>query len=1221
MVPAIEEFMQRRQLTTSATLAYLLRARDGIMPPVDLRLPARYELAADPSLGRGGMGQVYRARDRVLDLPVAIKVVRSDLAADPRFRKLFELEVRTSARFSHPRIVPLHDHGSLEDGTPWLGLALADAGSLATLENENWAEILRLFLELLDGLAHIHARGVLHRDLKPENVLLWTDPEGVRHVWLADLGLANASLQLAKRAGRREGTPGYMSPEQSMGLPREFGPWTDIYAVGVMLWKTVTGGLPLAEHLTTANADLPTLEPRPGLAVPAGLALVLKNCLDPEPLSRYDLVADLRTELLALGDPTHTRGDFDGPEERHGTVAPAANTLRGALSETLATLDAGPDSTPDLDPYVPIWNRPMPPKLPDQVVSESGRGVSARASLQLFAMRELPLVARDRERQVLWEQAIAVREARQARVVLVVGAAGSGKTHLVDSVLRSLEEGGWAESVHLPYQNPRGAEDGYFGAARAILRPWKETSASLVARLRRRLARERGILDVAVKEEANLLARWCGVVDQIEDQPVPPGFGLREVYRHLDARSWRGLSVMVLEDAHHALEDGDGLWLAESMATSPEIRPTLVIATLRSEALERDPQLRARVQALVESGAVRLDLDLLDKERTLEVIGECLELTPELANQAAERCEGNPLFARQLLLEWANRDWLVQEGAAFHLKPGVDASEVLPTDARTLLQQRVDGLSEASGNHRRFRDAVHMGAMAGQAVPRDLLTGLVGEELEEYLLGCGLFVEKEDRLRFQSNLLHQAVRTQADERKDAAYLHRRLGRAWVKYGETSGHDVNLQVGRHSMIGRDFGVAIEALLLSAEHSWHRRHSDELAESTRLAVEACYRSPQIADKTGWANLWRGRAHQLRGEADRASQFFLDAIAYFQGQKEEKGSALAHIGEGWAQMQMGRLAESETAYGEGLRISRELEDVAVETLAVHGLAWLEQQKRNFDGAEILFTRAANWSSKHKDLRAQGEALLGQAYVSRRRGEFDEANDIYNDAVEVFQEADDLLGVARAWIGKGTVLRQRSTFDEAEALYQRAYAVAEELGATEIVMEARYWQAEIARRTGNHDRALRTYNKQLVWAMANKKREMAILAEFGIGMVDLARDDLIDLYERTNAVSRMLADMPAHWLWATYRLLVAAMLAHRLDEAQTYSWLWSASELGIADGVDEDVAYLLTDITAIAIREDWRNVLRVAGRLAGDQLRKLGDPEGAAFVKAQMDRVLTTR
>ncbi len=1191
----------------------------------ELELPERYELAPQPLLGQGGMGRVLQARDRILDLPVAIKVVRPDLGADPRFRKLFDLEVRVSARFTHPNIVPLHDHGELPNGTPFLGLALADAGSFKSLEAESpeWPEILRLTLELLDALSHLHARGVLHRDLKPENILLFTGADQQRHVWLADLGLANASIALAKRKGRREGTPGFMAPEQAMGLPREYGPWTDLYAVGAVLWQLVAGSLPFETHLTSANAELPTLEPRPGLQVPADLALVLKNCLDAEPLSRYDLAADLRTDLLALGDPDAGRGDFDGPEERVGTVAADAGRPGARVkttSQLLLSMGEQPDTSPGLDPYVPVWNRPLPPELPEAAPSQAGKSASARGSLQLFALRELPLVGRESQRQALWDVARQVRDGFTSQVVVVVGSAGTGKTHLCRSVIQSLEEGGWAEAVTLTHQNPRGADDGYPGAAREILRPWKESKASLISRLRRTLARERGVLDAALKEEVNLLTRWCGVTDDPEQEaePVAQGLGLREVYRHLEARSWRGLSVMLIEDAHWGLEDGDGLWLAETMLKGAAIPGTLCIVTIREEELQRNSELSDRLAVMLEEGATRIDLEPLDVEGTRALLGECLPLEPDLADLVAQRCEGNPLFAKQLLLEWSRRDWLVREGRDFGLREGVDTSEVLPTDAGALLQDRVEGLAEASGGYRRFRDTVHMAAMAGLDVPRDLLLSLAGEDLEEFVLGCGLWTDGEDRLRFGSNLLHQAVREQAEERKDAQYLHRRLGRAWARIGETGGDVAHLDVGRHAMAGRDFQVAIDHLMTACDLAYRKRDTNELVEASKLAVEATYRAPKIADRTGWAALWRGRGLQLRGEVESSVEHFERAAEHLRGLGDLKGTALAQIGLAWANLEMGRLEACDAMYVSALETAREAGDVRVEVEVVQGRAWLEQQKRNFDGAEILFARASNTWRKLGDERGIGEALRGSAFVCIRRGEFDDADEIYDEAIEAFQKGDDLLGTAWCLIGKGIVLRQRSRFDEAWEEFKRALSIGEELGATDIVMEARYRQAEVYRRQGDMEAASRLYNDHARWARVNKKKEAAIFAELGLAMVALHRNDLDDLYHRTNAVSAHLAEMPAHWLWATYRLVVAAMLAHRNDEDQTYAWIWSASELGIADVVDEDIAYLLVDITAIAVRNDWRNVVRVAGKHAHTQLVRLGDPDGAAFVKDQMDSVL---
>jgi len=590
------------------------------------------------------MGRVLRARDVVLDTPVALKIVRPDLAADVRFRKMFELEVRISARFTHPNIVPLHDHGETPDGTPYLGLALADAGSFAVLRDEAiaWDELLRLSLELLEALGYIHSRDVLHRDLKPENVLLYRGDDGQRHAWLADLGLANAGATLARKKGRMEGTPGFMSPEQQMGLPREYGPWTDLYAVGVMLWELVTGSRPFPDDQTAMNAPLPELRPRGGVAIPGDLGAVLANLLHPEPLSRYDLAADLRTELRALGPAGSSATERDDVIYV-GTVAPSAPSVTSDVGDEVV-VDGARDTSQVFhftgsavrpgarDPDVPGWNRPLPPEMPPAPPAEIDGGTTARASLPLYALRELPLVARESYQQELWDHARAVCAEGTARVVLVIGAAGAGKSHLVESIAHALEGGGWAEWIRLSYQREPGSEDGYAGAARRVIRPWNETRTSLTARLRRRLARERGTAGKSTREEAELLARWSGLLEEDED-PVAAGLGLREVYRSLEARSWRGLGCMIIDDAQWSVEQGDGLAIAEAVAHDGEAgdtrhKPLLVLVTIRSEDVITDPALAERIDGLVGLGAHRIDLPRLDRAGTEALLESSLTLIP-----------------------------------------------------------------------------------------------------------------------------------------------------------------------------------------------------------------------------------------------------------------------------------------------------------------------------------------------------------------------------------------------------------------------------------------------------------------------------------------------------------------------------------------------------------------------------------------------------------------
>jgi serine/threonine protein kinase/tetratricopeptide (TPR) repeat protein len=1176
-----------------------------------------------------------------MDVPVAIKVVRPDLASDKRFRKLFDLEVRVAARFTHDHIVPLHDLGELGDGTPFLGLALADSGSFVNLhETVDWNEILRLTLELLDALTHLHSRGVLHRDLKPENVLLNTGKDGKPHVWLADLGLAKAATELAKHKGRTEGTPGFMAPEQRLGLPREYGPWTDLFSVGVMLWELVTGELPFGQERSPLNTELPPLVPREGMVVPEGLELVLANLLAAEPLSRYDVASDLRTELVALKPPALDRTKaMDAVREGHsgprtGTVAPSAprpTPPTTSLSEKADAEQVGPKTASPTWPGeegeeglvvgVPLWNRPLPGNLPPEPPPEPGMGGTARASLPLFALRELPLVARDEWRSRLWEQAQAVAGDRKGRVVLVSGEAGSGKTHLVESVVRALQEGGWAESATLTYRRPACSEDGYAGAARAILRPWNENRSTLEARLQRSISRERGSRDDMVMEEASLLARWCGLLDEGE-QPVAAGIGLREVYRFLEARSWRGLSVLVLDNVQWAAEDGDGLSIAESVVQATQDgkeSPILVLATLRSEDVSKDHALQERIQALEAAGALKLDLPRLDRGGTEALLNESLTLAPELARKVAERCEGNPLFARQLLLDWADHGWLVDTGGLkFGLAPEVDADAVMPSDAQALFVERVNALAQASGAPQEFTDIVHLAAMAGQTFPRALLVTLAGPELYATVRGSGLWVETDEWVRFDHGLLHQALREQAAARDDVKALHGRLAEQWASLGQAAAHDFSFDIGRHAHAAGDYEMAVDHLLQAAERAYHLGRTRELEAAAELAVEACNQDRGVKWRAGSGVLWSARVSQVEGRAQEAAERFFKAHQLLSHIEDDEGRMEALVGMGWAAMKRGKFDRAERRYKEAMQLAKAQRTFAGETSCVMGLAWMEQQKRNSEGAEILFSRALARYGRLDDQRGAAEALLGKAFVARRTGRLKEALDLYQEAEEAHQEADELLGVARARHGRALVHRQLRGFKEAHRLHREALDIAEDLGATQLMMLCRSALGDIYRARGNQKRAKEIYEAHLRWAKRQGVLEDTIAARLDLAHVALIGRDLGAMYQHAKSASKLLQTVPGHWMWAFYRLVVATWWAMRGDGEKTYRSLWSASELGLGDTVDQDVAFFLTVICNRARQERWEQAMRVAGNLALSQWERLGCQKEHKRVKALMREVL---
>src|SRR5688572_25679350 len=264
-------------------------------------------------LGQGAFGAVYLARDRVLHRLVAIKVLRLERAANETERARFRLEARTAALLDHPSIAPVL--GFVETPTtlymvmPYIGgesLAqrLQKAGKLApTL-------VRHVLREVAAALAHAHRIGVVHRDLKPENVLLTagdevsgTGPGALPRVRLVDFGIAAFPNRDFGAGTVREqgGTPNFMSPEQALG-ETDFGPRSDVYALGVLGYLMLAGRLPFTgSNLTTRVAEQrrgPALRlARAAPRAPSDLVVAIDRCLAFDPSDRWRNVRELHAAL------------------------------------------------------------------------------------------------------------------------------------------------------------------------------------------------------------------------------------------------------------------------------------------------------------------------------------------------------------------------------------------------------------------------------------------------------------------------------------------------------------------------------------------------------------------------------------------------------------------------------------------------------------------------------------------------------------------------------------------------------------------------------------------------------------------------------------------------------------------------------------------------------------------------------------------------------------
>jgi serine/threonine-protein kinase len=253
----------------------------------------RYEVLE--KVGSGGMGTVYRARDRALEREVAIKVVHD--ARDPaRLAERLRSEAKTIAALEHSSIPPVHEIGELVDGRAYYVMRFVQGTTLAHAKPGSASAALRLFLRLCEAVAFAHAKGVVHRDLKPENVML--GPLG--ELYVMDWGLAGA-LEGAERAG----TPGFMAPEQERG-GGALDAGADVFALGGILAFLATGRGPGR----SGELDLSGL-PRP-------LAAIVTRSRQHDPGARYPSALELARDVAAFLDREPVAAYREGPLERAG---------------------------------------------------------------------------------------------------------------------------------------------------------------------------------------------------------------------------------------------------------------------------------------------------------------------------------------------------------------------------------------------------------------------------------------------------------------------------------------------------------------------------------------------------------------------------------------------------------------------------------------------------------------------------------------------------------------------------------------------------------------------------------------------------------------------------------------------------------------------------------------------------------------------------------------
>jgi eukaryotic-like serine/threonine-protein kinase len=299
-------------------------------PRVGMTLAGRYII--EEVLGEGGMATVYRAQHKLIDRPVAVKMMNPGLSRDPVVRERFRREAKAAQRLAHPNIIEIFDQGDTEDGSAYLVMELLEGESLGTTLSRgrlSCERALPIMIQMARALARAHDFEVIHRDLKPDNIFLCTRSDGTDLVKLLDFGIAR-SMQDARLTGQGElfGTPHYMAPERITSI--DAGAPSDLYAMGILFFEMLSGQLPFDAPDVPGYFMKHLKEPVPSVrkllsSIPEPLDRLIASLMAKDPGGRPVDAHRMHGDLLAisgeLGVPVPPDADAEEPSSRR-TLSP-----------------------------------------------------------------------------------------------------------------------------------------------------------------------------------------------------------------------------------------------------------------------------------------------------------------------------------------------------------------------------------------------------------------------------------------------------------------------------------------------------------------------------------------------------------------------------------------------------------------------------------------------------------------------------------------------------------------------------------------------------------------------------------------------------------------------------------------------------------------------------------------------------------------------------------
>ncbi len=751
-------------------------------------------------------------------------------------------------------------------------------------------------------------------------------------------------------------------------------------------------------------------------------------------------------------------------------------------------------------PHPLTWRRNTPP---DHTTALVGAG------LRLFALRTYRMVGRERERDAIWDALTAVKREGRPRLLLLSGAAGFGKSRLAEWICERAHEvgsGTLLRASHSPLAGPA------HGLPRLVSRHLACVGLNRadVRRRARALLESEGVTD-DYEWDALTELMMAPLAEERAARAKPIRFSspteryvllqrlMERIGRHRPVVAW-------LDDVQWG---ADSLWFAQYILKSQSLRPTpvLFIMTARDESLaERPVEAHIIQQLMALPGTQQIHVGPLPEVDREELVRELLLLDGDLAQQVAERCKGNPLFAVQLVGDWISRGVLEVGANGFTLRSGEEAN--LPDDLHAVWTQRIARLLDDEPPE--SGPALEIAALLGQEVDSLEWEAACQEadiqltfHLYYKLLAARLAEAGSNTWAFTHNMLRESLERNARDQGRWPHLHRACARMLLKRYLGAQRGVSERLGRHLLAAGDLDEALVPLLLGA-----REHID--GSEFRIADELLRLREQAMDELAlddadprWGPGWLLDLELafLRGQLVPAAHL---ASRIAQAARDHAWNAVlpdALIWGGRVALARGELDSAQRRFDEARTLVEARRDTARRVDCLRGSGQVAFRRGLVEPAMDSLREALDLARSLKDKRRVAECLQALRPVILHRGDHALAADLIKQAHALHESVGNRHGLGECLHGLGEIALVSDHLDRAAVHFQRGFALFERLGAQGGIAACLLGLAEIDRRRQRAASAEERYRQVLHLHDATGGAGEAIRPRIGLALVLLSQ------------------------------------------------------------------------------------------------------------------------